>query len=174
MVDRPGDERGLDAMCEGIVLRYHASLQRSLARIDEALDAAASSAPSASMIAVRHAFSELAAQVRAHLAKEENLVFPAIEALAEADRAGKKTALAPFVTVLHPIRALEGEHMRIEQVVDQLREATRLVDAPESLSPAWRDAMVALSHLEADLRELHQTENEVLFPRALDLERRVL
>jgi iron-sulfur cluster repair protein YtfE (RIC family) len=38
---------------------------------------------------------------------------------------------------------------------------------------AWRQCLTQLAQLDADLREHHRTENEVLFPRALELERRL-
>ncbi|MBM3808510.1 MAG: hypothetical protein FJW22_09985 [Acidimicrobiia bacterium] len=174
MMDRPGDDIGVDALCHAIVDRYHASLDQSLSRIAGELGGLAHRTPSPALDSVHRAFLELAAQIRAHLAKEENLIFPAIEALAVAERTGGRHASLPFVTVLHPIRVLEGEHVRIEQAVEQLREVTRRVNEPDTETPGWRACMSNLATFAAELHEHLKTENEILFPRALDLERRVL
>ena len=166
--------RSLDAMCGDIVERYHASLEQSLPVIREELAELASSAASPAFEAMRTAFAELADSIRAHLAKEENLLFPALEALSQAERAGRSRPPLPFATVLHPIRLMEAEHARIEHALEQLREIARGVPQSGTSTPAWRRCMAGLSRLETELREDHRIENEVLFPSALELERRVL
>jgi regulator of cell morphogenesis and NO signaling len=102
------------------------------------------------------------------------LLFPAIAALAEADRAGTRRPPLAFATVLHPIRVMEAEHARIERAVGRMRELAQAVPEPDTLSPNWRHCMADLATLDAELREHHRAENEVLFPRALEVERRLL
>jgi regulator of cell morphogenesis and NO signaling len=164
----------LDDMCDGIVERYHASLHRALPRIRGELDALAGAGKSPAFEPIRVAFSELADSIQGHLAKEENLLFPAVAALSSADRAGRGRPPLPFATILHPIRVMEAEHVRIENALEQLCELALEVPEPDAAAPAWRQCLSDLSHLDADLREHHQLENEILFPAALDLERRVL
>jgi len=169
--ETPG--RPLDAMCGDIVGRYHASLQRSLPRIRDELTALSGAASTLRLEVMRQAFAELADQISAHLVKEEQLLFPAVRALAAADREGSGRPSLPFVTVLYPIRMMEAEHVRIETAMDRLRELSREVAEPDSLSHGWRLCLADLALLAADLREHHRTENEELFPRALELERRL-
>lgn len=172
----PADDgrRPLDVMCDEIVERYHAALRRSLPRIRDELVHLAATGTSPALVALGAAFAELAELIESHLAKEENLLFPALEALANAERTGGSRPPLPFVTVLHPIRLMEAEHVRIELALDRLRELVLAVSEPDTLSAAWHQCMADLSHLDDDLREHHRTENEHLFPHALELERRVL
>ena len=170
-MDRPDDSgRSLDAMCHDIVGRHHASVFRSLPRVRDELARLSSTAALAEL---RLAFASLADEIRGHLAKEEHLLFPSFVALAGAEREGTRPAL-PFSTVLHPIRMMEAEHVRIEAALDRLRAAALSVPEPDSLSPGWHRLVAELSELDTDLREQHRTENEILFPRALELERRLL
>ena len=163
----------VELLCDAIVDRYHASLQEALPRIrDEMLSMNAAGA-SPFMEMLRHAFDELAEQIESHLAKEEHLLFPALAALAIAEREGTRRPPLAFATVLHPIRFMEAEHVRIEMAVEQLRELARVVPEPDTLSPNWQRCMADLAKLDSELREHHRTENEVLFPRALELERRL-
>ena len=164
---------GIDALCAEIVQRYHASVHRSLARIRENF-AALSADGAIAADRTRVAFEELAEYIVAHLAKEEALLFPALESLAAADREGGGRPMLPFTALVHPIRVMEAEHMRIEELLARVRDEARAVAEPESLQPRWRECMSELALLDSDLREHHRTENEVLFPRALDLERRLL
>jgi regulator of cell morphogenesis and NO signaling len=161
-------------LCEAIVDRYHASLQETLPRIRNEMASMSAAAASPAVEMLRTAFTEVSEQIESHLAKEENLLFPAIAALSAAERAGARRPPLAFATVLHPIRFMEAEHARIEMAIAGLRQLAREVPEPDTLLPAWRQCMADLAKLENELREHHRTENEVLFPRALELERRVL
>jgi regulator of cell morphogenesis and NO signaling len=158
-------------LCDAIVDRYHASLQEQLQRIGEELASMSETVASPPLEMLRIAFSELADQLTSHIAKEEHLLFPAIAALSTAVRAGVHRPPLVFATVLHPIRFMEAEHRRIEMALDRLRELARAVMEPDTLTPQWRQCMADLARLDMELREHHRTENEVLFPRALELER---
>jgi regulator of cell morphogenesis and NO signaling len=164
----------IELLCEAIVDRYHASLQEALPRIRDEMKAIGAAAASPEVEMLRTAFEEVSEQIESHLAKEEHLLFPAIAALSTAEREGQRRPPLAFATVLHPIRFMEAEHDRIEMAVERLRELARVVPEPETLSPNWHRCMADLAKLEHELHEHHRTENEVLFPRALELERRLL
>lgn len=174
-MDRSADPaRPLDVLCADIVERYHASLHRTLPRIGDELTALSASGGGPAIRAVRIAFAELAQQIEGHLAKEERLLFPALEALAAAERSGSRRPSPLFVTVLHPIRLMEAEHVRIEAALDALGERALEVAESEGLQPGWRRCLIDLAQLEHDLREHHHVEDAELFPRALELERRLM
>jgi regulator of cell morphogenesis and NO signaling len=173
MTIRPRDS-SVDELCDEIVARYHVSLHGALPRIRGELSALAAHGASAALQVMLAAFSELADRIEANLAKEENLLFPALEALSDADREGRPRPALPFATVLHPIRVMEDEHVRIEQALERLHELALAVTEPDTLSASWRQCMADLSALDTELRDHHRTENEILFPRALELERRVI
>ena len=174
-MDRPVDTaRPLDVLCADIVERYHAALHHSLPIIRDELAALCVPGASPALRNVRTVFSDLADLIEGHLAKEEHLLFPALEALAAAERTPGRRPASTFVTVLHPIRLMETEHARIEHALQHLRGLALEVSEPESLSTGWRRCLAELAWLDRDLHEHHRAEDEVLFPRALDLERRLL
>lgn len=166
--------RPLDVLCVDIVERYHASLHRSLPRIRDELAALCASNPSPELSEVRVAFAHLGDLITRHLAKEEYLLFPALEALAAANRDNGHRPSTPFVTVLHPIRLMESEHARIETGVERLRDLTLEVPEPERVMPGWRRCLAELMALGDELHEHHRRENEILFPLALEIERRLV
>jgi len=166
--------RPLDAMCTDIVERYHAALHRSLPRIRDELAAFAATSVSLAAREMCEVFGELAEQIHSHLAKEEHLVFPALSALSSIETQPFLRPPATFSTVLHPIRLLEAEHVRIEVTLGRLHELSLAVTEPDSLSESFRRCMTELAELDRQLREHHRIENEILFPRALELERQVL
>ena len=74
-MERHGDpERPLDELCDFIVERYHAYLRRTLPLIGAELAALTEADPSIGE--AQTVFTDLALDVRGHLAKEENLLFP--------------------------------------------------------------------------------------------------
>lgn len=172
--DGPGG--GLDEMCGLIVARHHAYLRDVLPAIGAVLARLtdADSAPARALADTQAAFADLALQLEGHLAKEEHVLFPALEEMARADREGGHRPALPFPTVLHPIRMMETEHVRIVSAMDRLREITNGFVAAEDASESWRRCLSSCSRLDEDLRAHLRTENEVLFPRAIELERRLV
>lgn len=166
--------RPLDELCAFILERHHAYVHGAIPVIRgwlATLAPAEASAPLAA--AVRAAFADLADTLASHLAKEENILFPALAAMAQAERDGSSRPLLPFPTVVHPIRLLEGEHARIELAMAKLRELTRGFTPPDGASEALQRGFRALARLDAELKEHLHVEGDELFPRALDLDRRL-
>jgi len=164
-------ERPIDELCQQIVATHHAFLHRALPILAQDLDRLADGG--GVLAETRTAVAELVQQVKGHLAREEHLLFPALVALAQADREGRSRPPLPFATVLHPIRMMETEQGRIDATLARLRALTHEFLPEDDSSAAWRHCLSQLSALDANLREHHRTENEELFPRALDLERRL-
>lgn len=173
-MERLVESADIEVVCNAIADRYHAELQEALPRIRDGMALMSATAASPELEMLRVAFDELAEQIEYHLAKEEHLLFPAFAALSAAQRTGGYRPAMAFVTVLHPIRVMEAEHVMIEKALDRLRALVREVVVPDETRPAWRRCMAELSKLDGDLREHHRAENEVLFPRALELERQLL
>jgi regulator of cell morphogenesis and NO signaling len=166
-------ERPVDELCERIVAHHHAFLYRALPVLVEDLGRLAGDDGGGTLAETRAAVADLVQQLKGHLSKEEHVLFPALVALAQAEREGGSRPPLPFPTVLHPIRMMESEHTRIDATMGRLRALTHEFAPPEDASPAWRRCLAELAELDVDLREHHRTENEVLFPRALELERRL-
>lgn len=167
-------EVNIELVCDAIIDRYHSALQDALPRVRDAMDSMSTGVASPELKMLRTAFDDIAGQIEHHLVNEQHLLFPALAALSEADRgSGRRPAMA-FATVVHPIRLLEAEHARIEMAVDDLRDLVRAVIAPDGTSARCRRCMADLAKLAAELRQHHRAENEVLFPRALELEHRLL
>lgn len=165
----------LDDLCGDILQRHHAYAHGAvpvirgwLARLppDEA------ALPL--LVEVRSSFAALAGELAAHLAKEENILFPALVAMAQADRSGARLPPLPFPTVVHPIRLMEAEHLRIADGLARLRSLTGGFAAPEGASESWRRAYEELARLDAAMQDHLRVENDSLFPKAVELERRLL
>ena len=100
------------------------------------------------------------------MAKEEEVLFPAIEALARAPRlAGANPPIAELIA------ALEGEHDGAGAALARLRELTGGFTPPAGACNTFRALYDGLARLESDMHLHVHLENSVLFPRAQARER---
>lgn len=159
----------LEDLCETLLSGPHREAREGVARL-RGLAAAIPAGPGGGL-RVTEALETLAHLLETHAAKEEHILFPAVKALAEADRAGQARPGLPFPTLLHPIRLLEAEHVRLGQALERLDAAVNaLASAGGSQWAALRrDADALADAIATQIR----VESLALFPRALDLDRRL-
>lgn len=163
--------RSLDALCEHVLDVHHVYAHGAVPLIRGHLAALAERDPS--FVEVRAAFIALADHLASHLAKEELILFPALVALAEADRQGAGRPALAFPTVLHPIRLMEAEHVQLAEDLDRLRAAAGAIASGVTPSESGGRVLDELSAFAADLDAHLRVENDELFPRALELDSRL-
>jgi len=114
-------------------------------------------------------FLDLRNDLLPHLMKEENILFPYIEALEKHALEGAPLPAACFGVIDNPIAQMESEHVAVTGLLAKLRQATADYSLPADACTSYRIAVQALENLEADLQRHIYLENEVLFPQALAL-----
>jgi regulator of cell morphogenesis and NO signaling len=105
-------------------------------------------------------------ELESHMLMEERVLFPAIELIEVRQLAGN----FPFGSVTNPIDIIEHKH---DEVGTALRKLRRLSDdfAPTAEAcTTWRIMLEALENLEQDIHQHIHKENNILFPRAIELE----
>lgn len=100
-----------------------------------------------------------------HMQKEEMILFPMIERLESARMAGQEPPALPFGTIEHPIAVMEQEH---EQARRELAEIGGLT---AGFTQGETSMLQRLSNLNVDMDIHSGLEDNILFPRAVDLER---
>ena len=106
--------------------------------------------------------------LQSHMMKEEGILFPYIEALDAGETSG-----SCFGTAANPIRMMMAEHDAAGALLDELRRVTGHYMLPGDACLSFRALYEQLENLEVDLCRHMHLENDVLFPRALELERSV-
>lgn len=114
---------------------------------------------------VRELFVELVHEMRAHMEKEEGVLFPMMRHMAE----GNLAAQVHCGGVQNPIRAMEMEHAECETALAMIRTLTKGFAAPAGVCSEYRELMARLAKLDADLREHLTEETEILFPRMIGI-----
>jgi regulator of cell morphogenesis and NO signaling len=116
-------------------------------------------------------FAGLAEELSAHLMKEEMVLFPYIEGMEEAVIEQSPVLPAPFGTVRNPVLMMMQEHDGAGEALREMRAASNGYTAPPDACASYRALYQALAEFEADLHQHIHLENNVLFPRAVEMER---
>lgn len=120
---------------------------------------------------VQRLFSILSRELSEHLNKEEEVLFPFIEALEHTRESDKSMPPAFFGSVDNPIEFLTEDHDHAGVLSKQIREITGNYAVPRSACNSYRALLHGLAEFERDLHLHVHLENNVLFPRARNLER---
>jgi len=115
-------------------------------------------------------FEELAREMQMHMRKEEQILFPFIDALERAACSGGVPELPFFQTVRNPIYSMMKEHDSAGERMRQIRSASDNFKPPADACTSYQAAYQGLGDFEKDLHLHVHLENNILFPRAVKLE----
>jgi regulator of cell morphogenesis and NO signaling len=115
-------------------------------------------------------FGKLRGDLEPHMLKEERVLFPHIIRMEEAAAKNQPLPAAPFGTVRNPVRVMMAEHDAAGYILGRMREASSDYTAPADACISYKTLYSALVALEADLHQHIHLENNILFPRAAELE----
>ena len=114
--------------------------------------------------------TRLCADLKPHMFKEEQILFPYIIAMAKAASRQRDVPFAPFGTVNNPIRMMMMEHDTAGDILREMRRLTSDYKVPADACISYQTLYQALENFEKDLHQHIHLENNVLFPKALELE----
>jgi len=162
--ERDWTREPLAVLADHIVTTYHNALRRELPRLRQLASRARTVHGHRSphdLTRIEAILGELAADLDAHMKKEELVLFPIIRQL---DRRAHPESGVPIAA---PIRAMEQEHDSAGELLFELRRITDRYVAPDWACVTWRALYAGLAELESDMHVHVHLENNVLFPRAL-------
>jgi len=116
-------------------------------------------------------FTKLVEELDAHFAKEEKVVFPFIKALVQAKRTGSFEALQTQPSLTEPIRLMEEDHESAGELLETMQQLTNGYTVPEGACNSFQFLYKKLKELDEDLHQHVHLENNLLFPKALQLEK---
>ncbi len=119
-------------------------------------------------------FSEVGGEMLMHMQKEEQILFPYIDALGRAKNGDGSLEPPFFQTVRNPIRMMMKEHDSAGDLVRQIRKTTGEYTPPADACASFRALYQELRQFEADLHQHVHLENNILFPRAVEMEAAVV
>jgi regulator of cell morphogenesis and NO signaling len=116
-------------------------------------------------------FGGLAQELSTHMIKEEMVLFPYIEHMEEAVLEQSPVLPAPFGTVRNPVAMMISEHDGAGEALREMRASSNGYTVPPDACASYRALYQALAEFEADLHHHIHLENNLLFPRAVEMQR---
>ena len=161
----------LQSLINNILNTHHAYLKTELPRLTGLVDKVegrhAKKEPR--LTELSSVFQGLRAELEMHMMKEEQILFPAI---VQMELTNAKPSLGcGFLS--GPVSVMEAEHDSAARALEAICSLTDQYTPPDWACNTFRAMVDALRKLEADLHEHIHKENNILFPRALEMESQV-
>jgi regulator of cell morphogenesis and NO signaling len=164
-------QTSLESLSGHIIATHHAYVKRELPRLAElALKVVVRHGGNhAELKVIQKSLAQLDEELIQHLAKEEAILFPYIVKLERAIALGEAKLHACFGTVASPIAMMNQEHDAAGALLADIRGLSHNYVTPEDACPTYHALYDGLKEFELDLHQHIHLENNILFPRAIDL-----
>ncbi len=121
--------------------------------------------------AIQNLFVEMLRELVTHMLKEEQVLFPYLCSMDTAVRAGQPPPQAFFGSVQNPIAHMLADHDSAGDVLEKMSTLSNRYIPPPDACPTYTALCHGLAEFEQDLHRHVHLENNVLFPRALEMEK---
>ena len=170
------DEWTLDLLIDYIIQNHHSYVKEMMPIISVHTQKIASvhGTNHAEVIEIAKKFAGVAQEFRQHLIKEEDILFPYIKQLVQVNSRHAKAEAPFFGTVKNPIKSMMAEHENAGDEFYEIRNLSSSYTPPEDACNTFIAAYQELKDFEEDLHKHVHLENNILFPKAIELEKRLL
>jgi regulator of cell morphogenesis and NO signaling len=169
------DEWELDFLIQYIINNHHSYVNRMLpvilAHTQKVASVHGENHPETKKIA--EIFSAINSEMKHHMMKEEKILFPHILKLVALSGSGKEKNVPYFGTIKNPIAMMEAEHQSAGDGMSEIRKLSRNYTPPADACETYMTTYKELKEFEEDLHRHVHLENNILFPKAVNLEERL-
>lgn len=120
---------------------------------------------------IKELFDASAQDLGAHLKKEELILFPFIKNMVKAKQTGEPLKQPQFGSVENPVSMMKHEHNVEGERFRKIAEITDDYTPPADACNTYRVAFAMLQEFEDDLHRHIHIENNILFPKSIELEK---
>ncbi len=122
---------------------------------------------------IREIFFRSAAELEGHMQKEELVLFPLIHQMVQAKQENTSMNQHHCGTVQNPISVMEHEHDVVGNWFKEIAAISGNFTPPEDGCTTYRVTFATLKEFEEDLHKHIHLENNILFPKAITLEKEI-
>lgn len=115
-------------------------------------------------------FKMSAGDLAQHMKKEELILFPFIQKMVKAQKDSQPIQEPHFGTVENPIAMMKDEHSIEGERFDKIATLTDGFTPPEDACSTYKVTYQMLKEFEQDLHKHIHLENNILFPKAIELQ----
>jgi regulator of cell morphogenesis and NO signaling len=162
----------LDFLADYILQNHHTYIREKSPLIrtfaEKVVNAHAKNHPE--VLGIASLFAEISNELDAHLMKEERILFPRIKQLAIASREGN--GIPGFLpgSISNPILVMETEHTNAGDLFREISLLSNGYVPPQDACNTFKALYFELQAFENDLHKHIHLENNILFPKSIQLE----
>jgi regulator of cell morphogenesis and NO signaling len=125
------------------------------------------------LIAINQLFSDAASELAVHMKKEELVLFPFVRKMVVVKKSNSPLNPPHFGTVENPIHAMMHEHNNEGERFRKIESLSNNYTPPQDACNTYRVTFALLKEFESDLHLHIHLENNILFPKAIELEKQL-
>jgi regulator of cell morphogenesis and NO signaling len=163
----------LDFLVDYIINNHHQYVRRMIPVISLHADKVASvhGKNHPETLKIADLYLEVREELESHMMKEERILFPQIKQMVLTQKENSQFFPPPFGTIQNPIRMMENEHTSAGDALSQIRELSKNYTHPEDACNTFKALYSELKEFEEDLHKHIHLENNILFPKSIELEK---
>lgn len=170
----PYNDWSLDFLADYIVNTHHSYVKKTIPdlRVYASKVASVHGNRHPELLAISQLTDEVCNELSSHLIKEETILFPYIKQIVNSKNNGTPVQNKNFNTIQNPINMMEHEHEVVGKNLDKMRQLSNNYSLPEDACASYSYLFKTLDEFENDLHIHIHLENNILFPKALALEKK--
>jgi regulator of cell morphogenesis and NO signaling len=162
----------LTRQIDHLVGNHHKFARRQLLRLDRIMRVVwPGHRGLANLARVRSLLGELLDDLIPHMAREERYLFPYMRSFEGQMKPEERISVPLFGNLQYPLASITHDHADDSNRLLELRKLTGGFAATNDACARVRNLFDGLSELERDIQEHIRIENQIVFPRAVELER---
>jgi regulator of cell morphogenesis and NO signaling len=169
--ENPNDWQ-LDFLVDYIINNHHQYVRRMIPVITLHADKVASvhGKNHPETLRIADLFLAVREELEMHMMKEERILFPQIKQMVLTQKENSQFFPPPFGTIQNPIRMMEFEHTSAGDALSQIKELSNNYTHPDDACNTFKALYSELKEFEEDLHKHIHLENNILFPKSIELE----
>lgn len=166
----------IDLLADYIEKKHHRYVQEKTLEIQPYLDKICKvhGEHHPELFEIKDEFNASAAELAIHMKKEELVLFPFIRKMVKAKQENTKVEVPHFETVQNPVQMMMNEHTTEGDRFRKIEELSGHYTPPQDACNTYRVTFALLKEFEEDLHLHIHLENNILFPKAIELEKILL
>lgn len=166
----------LDLLADYIEKKHHRYVQEKTQEIQPYLEKICKvhGAHHPELFEIKDEFLAAAGELAMHMKKEELILFPFIRKMAKAKQENASIETPHFGTIQNPIQMMMHEHTTEGDRFKKIEALSNNYTPPADACNTYRVTFALLKEFEDDLHLHIHIENNILFPKAAELEKSVL
>lgn len=181
VMEKPGNKENvvsnfaswpLDLLVSYIEIKNHRYVTKQIPVLKEYLDkiCRVHGEKHPELIEIESLFSGCAVELSSHMKKEEQVLFPFIMKMVMTQKENAQGFSAPFGSVQNPITMMMQEHDTEGQRFRMIKELSGNYIPPPDVCNTYRVTYALLQEFEDDLHLHIHLENNILFPKSVEME----